>query len=219
MRSPIPPTIKWFWHQPLLGLLLVVKPLWSPLRYFRGLLRCHLVGMGRGLAGPSVAVAALLLGTLVRSLPWGQRCLCHDDHESPSLVSWGPRTPSVARLRVWGWGVALAARRPKHHCGDPRNFWLASTGQGQLRPQKLVHPGIHKVWSPCQMSSLAWEGGDILWLPSLRCPNILPWDHGRDSCALQGKSFPHPQGFAWPPALTTITRVLSMFPQVGLVPS
>ena len=55
MRSPIPPTIELFWHQPLLGPLAGDKaPLKCALSYFRGLLCCRLMPCGRGLAGPSV---------------------------------------------------------------------------------------------------------------------------------------------------------------------
>lgn len=73
MRSPIPPTIELFWHQHLLGPLAGDKaPLKRPLSYFRGLLCCLLVLYGRGLAGPSVVVAALPTRTLVRILDWGR---------------------------------------------------------------------------------------------------------------------------------------------------
>ena len=72
MRSPIPPTIELFWHQPLLGPLAGDEaPLKCPLGYFRGLLCCCLVLCARGLAGPSVMVAAPPT-TLTRSLDWRQ---------------------------------------------------------------------------------------------------------------------------------------------------
>lgn len=160
MRSPIPPAIQWFWHQPLLGPLLVVKPLWSPLRYFRGLLRCHLVGMGRGLAGPSVAVAALLLGTLVRSLPWGQGCLCHWWSRIPLTGLLGSTHPSLPRLRVWGWGISCS-------CSPQTQAPLR-------RPQELL-AGLHRAGAaqPPEAGTPRYSQG----LESL--PNVLFGLRGR----------------------------------------
>lgn len=53
----------------------------------------------------------------------------HPAHRPP-----GVHTPSLPRLRVWGWGVSPLTHRPRHCLGDPRSSWLGSTGQNQLSP-------------------------------------------------------------------------------------
>ena len=65
----------------------------------------------------------------------------------------GVHTPSLPRPRVWGWGVSPLTHRPRHCLGDPRSFWLASTGQDQLSPsswclQASIRFGIPAKFPP-----------------------------------------------------------------------
>lgn len=77
-------------------------PLKCPLSYFRGLVcRCR-VCVGGAVTAPSVAVAAMLLGTLLRGRLWG----------ASLLGAPGAHFPSVPWLRTRGQRLPQAAQGP-----------------------------------------------------------------------------------------------------------
>ena len=146
MRSPIPPTIELFWHQPLLGPLAGDKapPKVSPQLFQRASLlpSCAVwEGSGRTLCGGGCPANKDTsenpgLGTGMTTNP---------AHSPPRV-----HTPSLPQLRVWSWGVSPSTHRPRHCLGDPRSFWLASTGQDQFSPSSWCLQASIRFGIPAQ---------------------------------------------------------------------